>query len=121
MAKAKSVKSGKDPQVYKQNELDLMIELIKAGDWKSTNLSKILNLDMNTVADWKKREDVQEAYRLTVLKFVKRRQDPEKVLSELGFDSDPDAPLIQNNYYTNLSDSQLDELIKAKAGKTGFT
>lgn len=91
MGKSKSVNSDKDPQVYKQNELELMIELVKAGMWKSTNLSKTLSLDMNTVAEWKKRKDVQEAYRETVLKYIKKRKDPEKILSELDIDSDPEV------------------------------
>lgn len=120
MAKAKSANSDKQPQVYKQNELDLMIELVSAGMWKSTNLSKTLNVDMNTIAEWKKRVEVQKAYRETVLKFIRKRQDPEKVLQELDIDSEQDSPLIQNNYY-NLSDERLDEVIAAKARKIGIT
>lgn len=91
MTELNSEKSVTQPQVYKQNELKLFIELVEAGLWRNTNLAKALNIDVDTVADWKKRPEVQEAYRKTILKLVKVRPDIEKILKEMAIESDPDT------------------------------
>lgn len=92
MSDRNSDNSDTQPQVYKQEELDLMFELIAAGVWRTTNLSKTLNVDMDTITAWKKRPEVIDARRKALLKFVKRRTDVEKILSELDFETPAEAP-----------------------------
>lgn len=75
-------------QVYKEQDLAQMIELVKAGIWRDTNLSKVLNVTRETVARWKKRPEVIEAYQATVMKFARKRIDVEAVLKELAIESD---------------------------------
>jgi hypothetical protein len=108
------------PDVYKQVELSSMIELIGAGVWRSTNLAKALHIDLSTIAEWKKRPEVQDAHRRAILKFAKRRTDVEKILSELDFET-PTEPqgLTQINNYVGLTDDQLDAVIAAKVGQIG--
>lgn len=109
------------PEVYKQAELEAMLQLIDAGVWRSTNLSKALHVDMGTIAIWKDRPEVQEAHKKAIIKFARRRTDVEKILNELDFET-PAEPqsLTQINNYMSLSDEQLDALIKSKASEIGI-
>jgi L-rhamnose isomerase len=111
----KSVNSVQAPiEIYKQEDFDLMLEMIKSGIWKNVNLSRALHIDEDTIAKWKKHQDAIDAHRQAILKFIKRRTDVEKILKELEMEVETDIPsLVQNNYY-QLNDEQLDQLIEQK-------
>lgn len=85
--KNKSEKSGGKPQVYKQTELDTMIQLIERGIYSTTNLASVLGVDMDTVTKWKRRPEVVAARTRSILKFAGRRTDVDGVLKELGVDT----------------------------------
>lgn len=108
------------PGIYKTNELEAMIEMIDAGIWGTKNLSTALHVSQETIIQWKKRTEVQEAHRKAIRKFAKRRTDVEKILSELDVET-PQEPtgLTQINNYMNLTDDQLDAVIAAKVGQIG--
>ncbi len=116
----KSVNSVTDlPEVYKEEDFKLMLELVQSGIWKNVNLSRALHIDEDTIAKWKKRKEATTAHRQAILKFVKRRTDVEKILKELEMDLETDLPsLVQNNYY-QLDDNQLDQLIESKLRQIG--
>lgn len=107
------------PQVYKQVEFNEMIELISSGLWGTTNLSKALHVDITTIVEWKKRPEVQEAHRQAIKKFLRRRTDVEKILSEMDVETPQEPSLTQINNYMSLTDEQLDTIIRSKAGKAG--
>lgn len=85
-----------EPKIYKEEEYNLMLEMIRNGLWKNVNLSKALHITEETIIEWKKRPEAIEAHRTAILKFVKRMDDPEKILRELGMDIEQDKALIEN-------------------------
>lgn len=95
-----SEQSESSPGIYKTNELEAMIEMIDAGIWGTKNLSTALHVSQETIIQWKKRPEVQEAHRKAIRKFAKRRTDVEKILSELDVETPQEAPktLVQINY-----------------------
>lgn len=109
------------PEIKKVDEYLMMLKLIDKGLWKTVNLARALGIDDETVGVWKKTEPVKKLYAATVLKFVARRKDEEKILNELEVESkvDPSA-LNQFNIYTQLSDEQLDKLIASKGAEVGI-
>jgi hypothetical protein len=97
---------------YKKEELALMLELIEAGLWRTGNLSKALHVDEKTIVEWKKRPEVQETHRKTILKWVKKRKDSEIALRELEVDTPQEAPktLVQINYQPIFGGKSADAL-----------
>lgn len=111
------------PRVNKEQELDLMIELIMNGVYKDTNLATALHVERHTIADWKKRPEVQDAHRKAILKYSKKRTDTEQILKELEMDIEVQptnqiqpAPILFNltqyNQYVrdNNSNKQTEQL-----------
>lgn len=84
----KPTKSTNQPRVYKKNELKLMVEMVEAGLWRTSNLQRVLGLDRTTIKKYKGLPVVKDAYRKTVSKYLKLRKDEEKVLKELKIESD---------------------------------
>lgn len=119
MSEETTTKSTELPQVYKEVDLALMIELILNGLWSTTNLATALHITRDTVIEWKKRPEVQEAHRKAILKFIKKRTDTENVLKELDVEIKTDPTLIQINNYQQMTDGQLRELIAAKTRQLG--
>lgn len=118
--KKPSNQSAVEPKIYKEEEFNLMIELIENGLWRNVNLTKALHVAESTIIEWKKRPEAQNAHRKAILKFIKRRTDAEKILKELDMEVDPDiGALIQNNFI-NLTDEQLRQLIAAKTRQLGI-
>lgn len=100
------------PQVYKQEDLAIMIELVIAGVWSNKNLVTALHISEPTIIEWKKRPEVQDAHRKAILKFVKRRTDVEKILNELEFETPKEDPntLVQINYQPIFGGKSVKEL-----------
>jgi hypothetical protein len=119
MSDKNSANSTDLPQVYKEEELKLMIELIENGLWRTTNLSTALHVDRKTIDEWKQRPEVQGAHRKAILKFVRRRTDTENILKELDVEIQSDPQLTQINNYLGLSDDQLKQLITSKSRQLG--
>lgn len=90
------------PQVYKEEELKMMIELVEAGLWKNSNLARILNVVDETIADWKKRPEVLTVYRKVVLQTARKRMDVEKRLRELAVESDPEVTKVVSDGVINV-------------------
>ena len=93
MTKKQSDKSEKLPQVLKLTEYYLMLEFISLGLWRSTNLAKACNVNIDSISDWKKRPEAQAAYREAVKSVMKKRKaigDPEKLMKELQLEVDVD-------------------------------
>lgn len=65
----------------------MMIELIESGIYSTKNLMTALHLCKDTIVRWKKRPEVQLAHRKAILKFSKKRKDPEGSLKELGIEA----------------------------------
>ena len=122
MANDKSANSPQKPQVYKEEELEQMIELITNGVWRTTNLSNALHVDRKTIDVWKEFKEVKDAHRKAINKYSRKRTDTENVLKELGMEVDVSADsLIQINNYQQLTDEQLDKLIAAKGAEVGIS
>lgn len=121
----KSDNSENLPQVVKKNEFDLMLKFVRLGMWRTTNLSKACNVDMDTITAWKKRPETIIAYQEAVEKIIKKRyniSDPDKLMRELDLESDlSPSSLTQNNIYLGLNDEQLDKLIESKVRQTGIS
>jgi len=97
MTDEKSSNSSKiEPKIYKEEEFNLMLEMVRSGLWKNVNLVTALHIDEKTIIEWKKRPEVIEAHRSAILKFIKRVDDPEKLLRELGLDIEQDKALFEN-------------------------
>jgi len=107
-----SDKNVANPTVYKKEELTLMIELIEAGLWGSSNLANALHIDRSTVERWKETPEVQEAHRRAIMKFLRKRQDVEKILGELKVETPAETPktLIQVNYQPIFGGKSVKEL-----------
>lgn len=91
----KSEQSESIPGVYKADELEAMIEMIDAGLWGTKNLSTALHVSQETIIQWKKRPEVQDAHRRAIKKFIRRRTDVEKILSEMEVDTPQEKQNIQ--------------------------
>lgn len=115
----KSANSAELPQVYKENELKMMVELVENGLWSNVNLAKALGVNRDTITEWKKRPEVKKAYRKAILKYTSRRTDVDKILKELEIEIEPDDISIQNNLLINLTDEQLDSYIASKIRQVG--
>lgn len=79
------------PQVYKEAEFTLMCEFIQAGLWRTTNLARVCNVSRETIDDWKKRPEAQEAYQKAAREIVNKRKkvgDPEKIMKEMALEVD---------------------------------
>lgn len=100
------------PPVRKVVELKAMIEMVESGLWQTGNLVKALHVNEDTIVEWKKRPEVQEAHRLAIMKWVKKRKDAEIALREMGMDTPQEAPktLIQVNYQPIFSGESLHAL-----------
>lgn len=94
MSKKNSQKLEQDPQVYKEEEYAVFLGLIADGLWKNNRfLAEVCGVNEETIADWKKRQEVQVFRRKAIgetLKKWKRTADAEKLLKEQGMDFDPD-------------------------------
>lgn len=113
----------KPPQVYKEEDLTLMLELIMNGWWSDTNLANALHVTRQTIARWKERKEAQDAHRKAINKFSKQKRDTEQILKELGMDIEiqptnqiQPAPILFNltqyNQYVrdNNSNTQAEQL-----------
>ena len=75
------------PQVYKETQLETMIQLIQRGIYSTTNLSTALHIDMSTIVEWKKRLEVKQAHTRSILKHAGNRTDVDGILKELGLET----------------------------------
>lgn len=80
-----------EPKIYKEEEFNMMLELIENGLWRNVNLSKALHVAEETIIEWKKRQEAQQAHRRAILRYLKKRTDAEKILKELEMDIVPDT------------------------------
>lgn len=108
-----------EAKIYKEEEYDTMIEMIKAGMWRNVNLVNALHVDEQTILKWKKRPEVIEAHKQTFIKFLKKREDVEKILKEIGMETEPDIDTLIQNNYLSLTDEQLNQIIQSKSRQIG--
>lgn len=105
------------PRVYKEEEYGLMCQFIQKGLWSNSNLSRVVGVDRETISDWKKRPEAQQAYRQAceeVLKKRRRRGDVEKEMRELDLDVTND--ILDINYKVDSwTDDQLKQFIESEA------
>jgi hypothetical protein len=95
--KQKTGKPAKRPEIYKEEDFDLMLKLIDRGIWKNCNLARALHLDEETVAKWKKHPQVIKAHTNSVLKFAGRRTDVENILKELDLEIETQPQTVIDN------------------------
>lgn len=108
-------------KIIKEEEFNLMLELIENGLWRNVNLSRALHVVEETIIKWKKHPKVQEAHRRAILKYARKRTDVDKILKELDMEVEPDInSLVQNNYF-QLDDEQLNKLIRSKINQVGVS
>lgn len=121
IASHNSDNSAEELGIYKTAEYELMLRLIEKGLWRTRNLARAVGVDEDTMTKWKRTKQAQKAYSEAVLKFIGRRKDVEKILSELDVESNPDPnTLNQFNIYAQLNDEQLKQLITTKARQLGI-
>lgn len=121
--KTKPAKPAPSPQVYKKTEMEWMIDLIRRGLWRSTNLAEIIGINRETVDKWKKLPEVIEERRKVVWKTLGsggKGRSVEAVLKEMGVETDPDKLEITHKF-EDLKDDELDNLIASKANQVGST
>jgi hypothetical protein len=86
-----SANSAQPPkEIYKEEEFALMCDFIRKGLFKDVNLATACHVDRDTIASWKKRKEAIQAHREALAKYLPRRKDEEKILAELGVETDPD-------------------------------
>ena len=103
------------PQVYKQTEFNMMLELIEKGIWKNVNLANALHVNVNTITDWKKQPQAEDAHRKAILKYADKRTDVESILRELGMELDSNEVPLINVTRHSWSDEQLKQFIESEA------
>lgn len=117
----KPANPAKQPQVYKKTELEWMIDLIKRGLWRSTNLAEIIGINRETVDNWKKLPEVIEERRKVVWKTLGsngKGRGVEMILKEMGVETDPDKLEVIHKF-EDLKDDELDDRIASKARQVG--
>lgn len=102
-------------QVYKQAEFNMMLELIGKGIWKNVNLANALHVNVNTITDWKKLPEAEDAHRKAILKYADKRTDAESILKELGMELDSTEVPLLNVTINSWSDEQLKRFIESEA------
>lgn len=110
-------KQGTTPQIYKQAEFDMMLQLISKGIWKNVNLANALHVNVNTITDWKKQPEAEKAHREAILKFAGRRTDVENILKELGMEIDSTEVPLLNVTINSWSDEQLKQYIESETAR----
>lgn len=111
----KSEKSDKLSQVYKKQEFLSMLELISKGIWKNVNLANALHVNVDTITDWKRTPEAEDAHRKAILKYADKRTDAESILRELGMELDSTEVPLLNVTINSWSDEQLKQFIESEA------
>lgn len=120
-SKTKPAKPARFPQVKKKTELEWMIDLIRRGLWRSTNLAEIIGINRETVDKWKKLPEVIEERRKVVWKTLGsggKGRGVEAILKEMGVETDPDKLEVIHKF-EDLKDDELDDRIASKARQVG--
>lgn len=108
------------PQVVKKQEYLLLVDYVRQGAWKNnTWLASILDVNDETVMEWKKTKPVLDARREAIahlLKDFSRRGDVKDRLKETGFQIDPEE-LKVNVATSQWSDEQLKQFIDTEAAR----
>jgi len=110
------------PRVIKEEEYNLMCELIGDGLWGTSNLARVVGVERETIDIWKIRPEAQAAYSTAVRNVLKKRRnrgDVEKEMKELDLEVANDVIDI-NAYYQKYTDEQLTELANEKARSLGL-
>lgn len=119
--KSKPAKPAKLPRVKKKTEYEWMVDLIRRGLWRTTNLANVIGVDRETIDKWKKRPEVVEERRKVVWKTLGssgRGRSVETVLKEMGVETDPDKLEITHKF-EDLGDDELNDRIANKARQVG--
>lgn len=109
------------PRVLKEEEYNLMCELIRDGLWGTSNLAKVVKVERETIDLWKVRPEAQEAYSTAVKNVLKKRRnrgDVEKEMKELDLEVANDV--LDVNAYHQYTDEQLAEIASQKARSLGL-
>lgn len=117
----KPAKPAKRPQVYKKTEYEWMLDLIRRGLWRTTNLASAVGVDRETIDKWKKNPEVVEARRKVIwqkLGSQGKGRGVETVLKEMGIETDPDKLEVIHKF-EDLKDDELDDRIARKAREVG--
>lgn len=121
MGKSTPQYSANLPQVRKEEEYNLMCDLIRDGLWGTSNLSRVVHVDRDTIDQWKIRPEAQEAYATAVKNVLRKRRnrgDVEKEMKELDLEVANDV--LDVNAYHNYTDEQLAEIASQKARSLGL-
>jgi len=111
--------SVKLPQVQKREEFELMCRFIRLGLWGNSNLSRVVGVEWETIKEWKKQPEAQQAYQHAcdeVLKKRKKRGDVEKEMKELELDVSNDV-LDVNHRVETWTDDELTQFIEAETAR----